>query len=89
MKCTCGYERTPGSILCRMLEVVHEKFVVRVYDLNNRLFAQSASCLSVDKAVDFVKQVINVENHSQPIACPKNFNSPLPSLKRNPSSFAP
>jgi hypothetical protein len=61
MKCTCGCERAECSVLCRMLEVTRERFLVRIYDANNRLLSQSAECLGIDKALEFVRRVVNLQ----------------------------
>ena len=62
MKCSCGFERTEDSVFCRMFEVAKEQFLVRVYDQENRLIAQSPGAMAAEKALDFVKHIVDVKH---------------------------
>jgi hypothetical protein len=61
MKCTCGYERMPGSVLCRMVEGAGRRFVVRIYLPDGRLMAESEERLTVESALDFVQEKVSTE----------------------------
>jgi hypothetical protein len=58
MKCTCGFERSHGSVVCRMVEGTFNRFQVEIYANNGRVMAKSPSELGVERALEFVKEVV-------------------------------
>jgi predicted protein tyrosine phosphatase len=45
-----------------MFEVAKEQFLVRIYNRDGRLIAQSAQGLAAEKALDFVKHIVDVRH---------------------------
>jgi hypothetical protein len=59
LKCTCGFERVPGSVLCRMQGSTDGRFLVEIFGPDDGLMAQSNEALEMKKALEFVESMVD------------------------------
>ena len=65
MRCTCGRERSEGSVLCQMTETCSGLFLVDVYDGKDRLLAKSEGALPPKEALDFIDTASSRDSFSR------------------------